>query len=84
MHPQTHATVRRLTERAQFGTTPAGDPVDQIELANANGIRLTGMPGFNDLLSTEQLWQVSLLVSHADQLPAAVQTILQKPPPPME
>jgi thiosulfate dehydrogenase len=60
------------------------DPVGVTYWKVANGIRLTGMPGFNGLLSTEQMWQVSLLVSHADQVPAAVQTILQKPPPPME
>ena len=29
----------------------------------ANGIRLTGMPGFNQQLSTTEMWQVSLLLS---------------------
>jgi len=50
----------------------------------ANGIRLTGMPGFNGLLSTKHMWQVSLLMSNADKLSAAIQTILQQSPPPME
>jgi len=37
----------------------------------ANGIRLTGMPGFNASLSNEQIWQVTLLLSMADKpLPA--------------
>jgi thiosulfate dehydrogenase len=45
----------------------------------ANGIRLTGMPGFNGLLSSEQMWQVSLLLANANKLPAAVHTALQKP-----
>ncbi len=38
----------------------------------ANGIRLTGMPGFEKFLSTDQMWQVSLLLANADKLPAPV------------
>ena len=45
----------------------------------ANGIRLTGMPGFSNSLSTEQMWQVTLLLSNAGKLPVAVQTVLQEP-----
>ena len=37
----------------------------------ANGIRLTGMPGFEKSLSTDQMWQVSLLLASADKLPAS-------------
>ena len=35
----------------------------------AGGIRMTGMPGFEKLLSPTQMWQVSLLVANADKLP---------------
>jgi mono/diheme cytochrome c family protein len=45
----------------------------------ANGIRLTGMPGFRLALSETQMWQVSLLVAHADKLPKAVQDTLSSP-----
>ena len=38
----------------------------------ANGIRLTGMPGFRQSLSETQMWQVSLLVAQADKLPKSV------------
>src|ERR1700693_1563596 len=34
------------------------DPVGETYWKVANGIRLTGMPGFSDSLSTEQMWQV--------------------------
>jgi thiosulfate dehydrogenase len=47
----------------------------------ANGIRLTGMPGFNQHLSTTQLWQVSLLLSNADKLPESAKAILTNPNP---
>ncbi|MGI4979799.1 MAG: c-type cytochrome [Janthinobacterium lividum] len=44
----------------------------------ANGIRLSGMPAYKTLLSTEQMWQIALLMKNADQpLTPAVQTILQ-------
>jgi thiosulfate dehydrogenase len=37
-----------------------------------NGIRLTGMPGFSSSLSDVELWQVSLLLRHAHDLPSGV------------
>src|SRR5712671_2735441 len=45
----------------------------------ANGIRLTGMPGFRPALSEMQMWQVSLLVANADKLPKTVQDALAAP-----
>jgi len=45
----------------------------------ANGIRLTGMPGFNEQLSTTQMWQVSLLLAHADKLTDSVKAVLASP-----
>lgn len=45
----------------------------------ANGIRLTGMPGFEQHLSTAQMWQVSLLLSNAAKLPDAAKAVLANP-----
>lgn len=42
----------------------------------ANGIRMTGMPGFNGQLSTTEMWQVSLLVANADKLSDSVKAVL--------
>jgi hypothetical protein len=43
----------------------------------ANGIRLTGMPAFDHLLTDTQMWQVTLLLKNADQqLPDPVTKIL--------
>jgi mono/diheme cytochrome c family protein len=48
----------------------------------ANGIRLTGMPSFNHVLSDTQMWQVSLLLKNADKdLPNPVTQILNAPTP---
>jgi len=45
----------------------------------ANGIRLTGMPGFNQQLSTTEMWQVSLLLAHADKLSESEKAVLLEP-----
>ena len=42
----------------------------------ANGIRLTGMPGFRGSLKDDQLWQVSLLLAKADTLTESVTNAL--------
>jgi mono/diheme cytochrome c family protein len=43
----------------------------------ANGIRLTGMPAYNHVLSDTEMWQVTLLLKNADQtLPDPVLHIL--------
>ena len=57
------------------------DPVGETYWKVANGIRLTGMPGFIDSLSTEQMWQVSLFLLDRDKLPPTVLTALQAPLP---
>ena len=46
------------------------DPLGETYWKVANGLRLTGMPGFRESLSQDQMWQVSLLLSQADKLPA--------------
>lgn len=46
----------------------------------ANGIRLTGMPGFKQNLSDAQMWQVSLLLANADKIPESVKRALMPAP----
>ncbi|HYT73630.1 MAG TPA: cytochrome c [Vicinamibacterales bacterium] len=41
-----------------------------------NGIRLSGMPGFAKTLPDTKRWQVTMLVAHADKLPAAARAEL--------
>jgi mono/diheme cytochrome c family protein len=42
----------------------------------AGGIRMTGMPGFDKVLSPTQMWQASLLVANADKLPKPAKDVL--------
>jgi thiosulfate dehydrogenase len=47
----------------------------------ANGIRLTGMPSYKEILTDTQMWQVSLLLANADKpLPPAAVDILNGQP----
>ena len=48
----------------------------------ANGIRMTGMPGFKKSLSEKQMWQVSVLLKNADKLPDTVKAELVGPAAP--
>ena len=55
------------------------DPVGQNYWIVANGIRLTGMPGYRGSLSDQQLWQVSQFLSNRGNLPTGVAEVLQSP-----
>ena len=55
------------------------DPPGETYWVVKNGIRMTGMPGFGASFSEEKLWQVTLLLAHAQELPPAVQDLLRQP-----
>ena len=63
------------------GTGVTDDPPGETYWKVTNGIRLTGMPGFSDSLSQTQMWQVSLLLAHADKVPDSVKAALYRPVP---
>jgi len=58
------------------------DPPGETFWKVSGGIRMTGMPGFQQALSNTQLWQVSLLLANADKLPQAAQDALSNPQSP--
>ena len=45
----------------------------------ANGIRLTGMPAYKQVLNETEMWQVTLLLANADKLSPAVMKLLAPP-----
>jgi mono/diheme cytochrome c family protein len=53
------------------------DPPGETFWKVDNGIRLTGMPSFHDVLSQTEIWQVTLLLANANKPlpPAAVQLV---------
>jgi thiosulfate dehydrogenase len=52
--------------------TVTDDPVGVTYWKVKNGIRLTGMPGFQKALNDQQMWQVAALMASADKLPPDV------------
>jgi thiosulfate dehydrogenase len=55
------------------------DPAGETYWKVSNGIRLTGMPAYTGSLNETEMWQVSLLLAHADKLPAQAQSLLGQP-----
>jgi thiosulfate dehydrogenase len=64
------------------GTGVTDDPTWETEWKAANGIRMTGMPGFKGRLTETQLWQVSVLLANADKVSPAVKAALTATPVP--
>ena len=54
------------------------DPVGTTFWVVKNGIRFSGMPGFEGKLTDTEIWQVSLLLRNADKLPPPVQEVLRQ------
>jgi mono/diheme cytochrome c family protein len=48
-------------------TAAENHPAGETFWAVKNGIRLTGMPGFGQSMTEEQIWQVSLYLSERDK-----------------
>jgi len=56
------------------------DPPQESYWKAENGIRLSGMPSFKGTLNDTQLWQVALLVAHANDISDGVKKILAPAP----
>jgi mono/diheme cytochrome c family protein len=74
-----------LWEKHQHGADTimgvTDDPLGETYWKVANGIRLTGMPAYKELLTETEMWQVTLLLSNADKpLPPAAVEILRGVP----
>src|SRR5271166_303694 len=58
------------------GTGVTDDPASESYWKAANGIRMSGMPSFKTKLTDTQLWQVSQLLAHANEVPESVKKVL--------
>jgi mono/diheme cytochrome c family protein len=52
---------------------PPDDPEWHIYYTIRTGIRYTGMPAWEKTLSEQDIWKITMLLSHMDKLPPAVQ-----------
>jgi thiosulfate dehydrogenase len=80
--PQTAIAKGEFPKPPQLwhGKGVTDDPPGETYWKIANGIRLTGMPGFDKSLSETQMWQIALLLANADKLPASVTSVLAGAP----
>ena len=75
--PTTYSTTMFPKPTQLFrGKGVTDDPASESYWKAANGIRLTGMPSFKTKLTDTQLWQVSQLVAHANEIPDSVKRVL--------
>lgn len=54
-------------------SNPPDDPEWHIFYTMRTGIRYTGMPAWDKTLTEPDMWKVTMLLSHLDKLPPAVQ-----------
>jgi thiosulfate dehydrogenase len=75
-----YPSAPQLWKKHRTGTVVgvSDDPTGETYWKVKNGIRLSGMPAFQHVLTTDEMWDVSLLLKNADQqLPDPVMAILQ-------
>jgi mono/diheme cytochrome c family protein len=58
------------------GNGVTDDPTSESYWKVANGIRMSGMPAFKTRLTDKQIWQVSQLVAHTNEIPQSVRNVL--------
>jgi thiosulfate dehydrogenase len=76
-YPSDYKTMMFPVPTQMFeGKGATDDPPSESYWKAANGIRLSGMPSFKTKLTQTQLWQVSELVAHANELPDSAKKIL--------
>jgi len=78
--PHMFPRAPQLWEKHHNGKTVgvSDDPAGETYWKVANGIRLTGMPSYERILSPTEMWQVSLLMANADKpLPPVAYNIVR-------
>jgi mono/diheme cytochrome c family protein len=53
------------------------DPDAWIFWVTKHGVRMTGMPSWDGVLSDGEIWQITAFIKHSNQLPPAVQAAWQ-------
>lgn len=73
IHRPHGALAASLYPRApQFLEDAPDMPENQNHYIIQHGIRLTGMPAWNQVLNEQEMWQVTTLLSHLEKLPPQV------------
>jgi len=65
------------------GKGVSDDPAQESYWKIENGIRLTGMPTFKNVLNETQIWQLAVFVANSDKLPDSAKSLLVPDPAPV-
>jgi mono/diheme cytochrome c family protein len=79
-HPSEWGTTSFFPRVPQFSANPTHKPAWQIHWIVKNGIRNTGMAGWEHLISDDQIWKVSMFVSRIGSLPPTIDAEWRAPP----
>jgi mono/diheme cytochrome c family protein len=71
-HPHAMLAKAFYPRAPQFAEDPPDMPENQNFYVIQHGIRLSGMPAWGQSLSEQQIWEVTIFLSHMDKLPSEV------------
>ena len=74
-HPKSPLADSFNPPAPQFMTDKAEMPENQNFYIIEHGIRWTGMPGWKNVLTEQEIWQVVTFLSHMDNLPPAAKQV---------
>jgi thiosulfate dehydrogenase len=81
VHPKAPLADSFNPPSPQFMTDKAEMPENQNLYIIEHGIRWTGMPGWKNLLTEQQIWQIVSFLSHMDSLPPAAKQVFEETGP---
>jgi len=80
-HPKSPLADSLNPPAPQFTKDMADMPENQNFYILQHGIRWTAMPGWKNVLTDQQLWQLVTFLSHMRDLPPAVKQVFSETPP---
>src|SRR5580658_5471792 len=78
-HPKSPLAGTLNPPAPQFVDDMADMPENQNFYILQHGIRWTGMPGWKNVLSEQQIWQTVTFLSHMRDLPASAKHVFEEP-----
>ena len=72
-NPESAMGLAEYPPAPQFMKEPADMPENQNYYIIQHGVRWTAMPGWQKVLSDQDIWKVATFIGHMDKLPPAVQ-----------
>src|SRR5277367_3262738 len=78
-HPKAQLNDSLNPPAPQFMDDKADMPENENFFILQHGIRWTAMPGWKNVLSDQQIWQLVTLLSHMSDLPPAAKNVFSEP-----